>query len=74
MMQTIWNPCGHVYSLASVGLKRDVHKMFLRRADANEAMYKIIAKNNLSIEKIWNDNHDKTYNCSNGVKFFIQRA
>ena len=37
-------------------------------------MYKIMAKYHLTLQKVFDDNHDKTYVCDNGVRFYIQRA
>lgn len=65
---------GHSYSLATVGLKRDVFKTFSSREAANEYMYRVLAKNHLAIKKVYDDKHDKTYKCGDGVTFFIQRA
>lgn len=64
----------HLYSLVSVGLKKDIAKVFSSREAANDYMYDVIAKNHLAIKKVYDDKHDKTYKCGNGVAFFIQRA
>ena len=65
----------HNYSFAVIGLGKKNHsKIFLTRADANKHMYKICSKHGLKIEKIWDDNHEKTYHCSNGVTFYIHRV
>lgn len=48
--------------------------MFSSRQAANEYMYDLCSKFGLHIVKIWDDNHDKTYICDNGVTFYIQRA
>ena len=64
----------HLYTLASTGLGVRRVKTFLSREAANHYMYKQVAKHNLTIEEVWNDNHDKTYNCTNNVVFYIQRA
>ena len=64
----------HKYSLASIGLKKNVSKIFGSRQAANSYMYNICAKYHLHIKDIWDDKHDKTYVCENGVKFFIQRS
>jgi hypothetical protein len=64
----------HNYSFAVIGLgKRSRCKVFPNRELANEYMYKLCSKHGLVIEKVWNDNHDKTYHCNNGVTFFIHR-
>lgn len=65
----------HSYSLATSGLgKKNVSRNFSSRSAANEYMYKLCAKHGLTIIETWDDNHDKTYVCSNGVKFYIQRG
>lgn len=69
-----WNPCGHTYTVASSGLKHNVDKAFYTRAEANEYMYKEIAKHHLSITKVYDDKHYKTYRCGDSVSFFVQRA
>lgn len=63
----------HRYSFASTGLGvKD--KEFSTRQAAEEYMYSICDKRGLSIEKVYDDKHDKTYICANGVRFYIQRA
>ncbi len=63
----------HTYSLAATGMK--IKPMtFGTRDQANKEMYKICSKNGLHIEEVWDDHHDKTYICNNGVRFYIQRA
>lgn len=64
----------HAYSFATVGLKKHYDKMFSSRQAANEYMYDLCSKFGLHIVKIWDDHHDKTYICDNGVTFYIQRA
>lgn len=62
----------HIYTLAATGIKfkpRD----FVSRAAAKEKMYKFMAKKGLRIVEIWDDHHDKTYCCNNGIKFYINR-
>lgn len=63
----------HNYSLAVTGLKVK-SKVFSTREEANQMMYKIMAKYHLTLQKVFDDNHDKTYVCDNGVRFYIQRA
>lgn len=63
----------HSYSLAVTGLKMK-NKVFSTREEANQMMYKIMAKYHLTLQKVFDDNHDKTYVCDNGVRFYIQRA
>lgn len=62
------------YTFACYGLKRVRPREFPSRAAAEEHMHEICAKNGLRIEKVWDDHHDKTYCCANGVKFYISRA
>ena len=63
----------HNYSLEVTGLKVK-SKVFSTREEANQMMYKIMAKYHLTLQKVFDDNHDKTYVCDNGVRFYIQRA
>lgn len=63
----------HKYTLCAVGIKYR-GKEFSTRQEANDEMYKLISKNHLHIEEIWDDNHDKTYLCNNNVNFYIQRV
>lgn len=69
-----YGSCGHTYSIVSSGLKRDFSKSFCTREAANECMYKTLAKNHLSVAKVYDDKHDKTYKCGDGVTFYIQRS
>ena len=62
------------YSLAVIGLDRKYNKGFATRTAANEYMYKLCGKFDLKINEVWNDKHSKTYHCSNGVTFYIQRT
>ena len=62
----------HNYSLAVTGLKVK-NKVFSTREDANQLMYKIMAKHHLTLKEVFNDRHDKTYVCDKGVCFYIQR-
>lgn len=64
----------HNYSFAVVGLGKQRAKVFPTRESANEHMRNMCAKYGLTIEEVWNDNHDKTYICNKGVTFYIQRA
>lgn len=62
------------YSLAVVGLNSKYNRGFVTRDAANNYMYKLCQKFGLKIEEIYNDKHDKTYRCNQGVTFYIQRA
>lgn len=64
----------HVYTLTTVGLKKSYDKTFYSREAANEFMYEVCSKNGIRIVEVYDDKHDKTYKCTKGVKFFIQRA
>ena len=63
------------YTVAVIGLdSRRYNRVFSTREAANEYMYKVCSKHNLTVEEVWDDKHDKTYHCNNGVTFYIQRA
>lgn len=64
----------HNYSFAVIGLGKQRSRVFPTREAANEHMRNLCAKHGLVVEEVWNDNHDKTYICSNGVTFYIQRT
>lgn len=61
------------YSLVCTGLGKTISKEFGTRDRANALMYKLIGKNNLTMIEIYDDHHDKTYKCTKGVTFFINR-
>ena len=67
-----WNE-GHLYTLVLLGAKKKVSKLFKSRYAANNVMYKLMGKLGLSIEKVYDDKHDKTYICNNGAEFHINR-
>ena len=67
-----WNE-GHYYTLVLLGAKKKVSKLFKSRYAANNVMYKLMGKLGLSIEKVYDDHHDKTYICNNGAEFHINR-
>lgn len=62
----------HTYSFAATGIKVK-SKTFSTREDANQLMYKVMAKHHLTLQEVFNDHHDKTYVCDKGVCFYIQR-
>jgi len=64
----------HTYSFAVIGLSKKLDKLFSSRQAANEYMYSICQKYGIQIKTVWEDNHDKTYICDNGITFYIQRA
>lgn len=64
----------HDYSFEVIGLKKVHGRIFRSREAANDYMHILCRKYGLQIVKVWEDNHDKTYICQNGVQFFIQRT
>lgn len=68
-----WNS-GHQYTLVLLGAGKTVSKTFNSRDAANTAMYKLMGKHGLSLEKVYDDNHDKTYICNKGAEFHINRV
>ena len=48
-------------------------KRFGSREAANQAMYKYMAKHHITLKEIYDDKHNKTYVCDNGIRFYIQR-
>lgn len=64
----------HNYSFAVIGLGKCRSRVFPTRVAANEYMYKLCHKHGLAVEEVWDDNHDKTYICTKGVTFYIQRV
>lgn len=67
------NTIKHNYSFACSGMKV-ASKEFSTRDSATKYMYKICSKYNLVVRKVYRDNHDITYVCDNGIKFYIQRV
>ena len=73
-MVDIFNWTGnHTYSLVLIGTGKTVSKTFSSRYAANQAMYKLMGKHGLTLEKVYNDSHDKTYICNKGAEFHINR-
>lgn len=75
MMLDIFNWTGtqHSYSLVLLGAGKVVSKTFNSRHAANQAMYRLMGKHNLTLKKVYDDNHDKTYICNEGAEFHINR-
>ena len=73
MFFELLNVNGHYYTFTATGIKVR-EKTFASRYLANQHMYKLMDKYGLHIENVWDDNHDKTYLCNNGVRFYIHRA
>ena len=63
----------HYYTLACTGMKMHC-KEFSSRESAKEYLYNLCEKKGLIIQEKWKDNHDVTYICNNGVRFYIQRV
>ena len=64
----------HTYSLAVIGLSKNYDRLFSSRQAANDYMYSICQKKGIQIKTVWDDHHDKTYICDNGITYYIQRA
>lgn len=65
---------GHQYTLASSGLgRKNLDKVYGNREIATQKMYSVCKKLGLQIVEVYDDKHDKTYICNNGVRFYIHR-
>ena len=65
---------GHQYTLTSTGLgRKDLDRVYGSREAATKIMYSTCAKFGLHIVEVYDDKHDKTYICNNGVRFYIHR-
>ena len=66
--------CGeHRYVLAATGTRLSPME-FGSRQCAEQAMYGIIGRKGLRIRKVYDDRHDKTYVCDDGItRFYITR-
>lgn len=63
----------HLYSLVLIGFHKNYSKNFFSRESAMETMYDLMTKYHLKLKKIYDDKHDKTYICTNGAEFHINR-
>ena len=63
----------HLYTVAAIGIKAR-SRTYNTRRDANEYMYRLVRKHNLTLKEVWDDKHYKTYNFSNGIKIFVNRV
>ena len=63
----------HVYSLCSIGAPKEVNEVYSTRESAKRAMYSICEKYGMSINKVYDDKHDKTYFTDRGSEFHINR-
>ena len=62
----------HAYTLAATGIKFKGGE-FSSRESAKREMYAFIDKKGLQVINKYDDHHFKTYICTNGVKFYINR-
>ena len=62
----------HTYTFNATGIKMR-EKRFSTREAATQAMYKYMGKHHITLEKIYDDKHNKTYVCDHGIRFYIQR-
>lgn len=63
---------GHRYTLAASGMRfRSLD--FGSRTAAENAMHEVLGKRGLSVREVYDDKHDKTYVCGNGIRFYITR-
>lgn len=67
-----FNLNNHYYSLAATGVKFK-GRTFSSRALAEKCMYKFFTKKGLKVDHIYDDKHYKTYICTNGARFYINR-
>lgn len=63
----------HRYELNLFQGPRDLDEVFWSRSAAESRMYEICDKYDLQIVKVYPDKHFKTYICSNGAIFHINR-
>lgn len=63
----------HVYTFATIGMKKKFDRTFISRQAANDYMNKIVKKYSLNLEKVWDDHHFKTYCYNDGIKMYINR-
>lgn len=62
----------HRYTLAATGIPFTA-MTFCSRNAAEEYMYRYMDKHWLKADEVYDDKHDKTYVCANGVRFYITR-
>lgn len=72
MLGIFTDSSAHTYSLAASGIKFK-SAIYSTRDQAKYAMYEYVGKNKLHITDVYDDKHDKTYCCDNGVRFYIIR-
>lgn len=63
---------GHTYSLTASGIKFH-DRVYGNRDAAKRDMYEYMSRKGLALQDVYDDNHYKTYICTNGVRFYINR-
>ena len=63
----------HMYTLGATGLD-NVDYVYDSRIKAKKRMYDLMGKYDLQIVDKYDDHHFKTYICTKGVKFYINRV
>ena len=62
----------HTYTFNATGIEVRGRRCATREA-ATQAMYKYMGKQHITLGKIYDDKHNKTYVCDHGIRFYIQR-
>lgn len=62
----------HTYTLAATGIKFR-NKIYSTRDEATMAMYKIMCHKGYQLKEVYDDKHYKTYICTDGIRFYINR-
>lgn len=62
----------HFYTLSATGLNFRTRR-YNNREEAAQEMYNVMSKKSLDLQEVYDDRHNKTYVCSNGVRFYINR-
>ena len=65
----------HAYVLDGDGVQEEkcFEKIYFNRHTAEKDMYRLMNKYSTHTVKMYDDKHDKTYICDNGIKFYITR-
>ena len=64
----------HAYVLEGVGVHdKSFEKTYFNRDSAEKEMYRLMDKYATKAVEVFEDNHDKTYVCDNGMTFYISR-
>ncbi len=64
----------HKYTLSSLGLKKEKTYHYTSRDKAEDKMYSLLNKMGARAVTVYEDSENKTYICSNGVRFFISKT